>query len=84
MSYVREAKILRLLTIARYLMGGGRTIEQLMQKFDISQRTAYRYLILFDEAGMTIDKDFEGKFFIASDKCPMCGMVHEIKELVHG
>ena len=40
------------------------TIKEMSERFDISERTAYRYIDLFEAVGYCIDRDFHGNFFI--------------------
>lgn len=61
------AKLLRCLQLIKALEDGGLTVEQMAAKFDMSVRTAYRYVALFEEVGLIIDRDFKRKFFIVSN-----------------
>ncbi|MCK6617587.1 MAG: WYL domain-containing protein [Cyclobacteriaceae bacterium] len=61
---IPQAKILRVFQLISLLKGGGRTVEQLAQHLDASQRTIYRYFKLLEEIGFIIDQDFHGRYFV--------------------
>jgi len=42
------------------------TIKEIAQQLEKTERTAYRYITLFEEAGYIIDSDFNNKFFIVN------------------
>lgn len=72
-SYTSEQKkLLRLISIIRYLYKGHRSVLELATEFDVSERTVYRYLNLIDSVDFDIDQDFEGKYFLAHLSCPVC------------
>lgn len=75
---IPQAKMLRILQLIIYL-NRPRTIVQIASKLNVSPRTAYRYLKIFEEGGIAIDKNFHDQYFIAQDTCPICG-----KEGRHG
>jgi predicted DNA-binding transcriptional regulator YafY len=50
------------------LKGGGRTVDQLAQQLDTTQRTIYRYFKLLEEIGFIIDQDFHGRYFIHQEE----------------
>ena len=54
----------RLLQFVEYLKRDRATIKQLAERFDMSQRTAYRYIKHIESAGISIDKDASQKWFI--------------------
>lgn len=54
----------RLLQFVEYLKKDRATIKQLAERFDMSERTAYRYIKHIDSAGISIDKDASQKWFI--------------------
>ena len=70
-SIIPQAKLLRLFQIIAVLKSGHWTIKQLAERFDTSERTVYRYLILLEEVDFLVEKDFENKYFIiTSDDDP--------------
>ena len=48
------------------------TMRDMGNVLGVSGRTAYRQLEILERLGFPIEKDFDGKFFIASDECPFC------------
>ena len=74
-GFVAEGKVLRLLQFLMYLSMSRRSLFELMERFDISQRTAYRYLTLLRSAGIMIIKDGHKRFHIS--ECPLCGKGHK-------
>lgn len=71
--FIANGKMLRVFQFAKYIQSGHFTVENLMEKFDISERTVYRYFNLLETIDFEIDKDFEGKYFVSHVKCPVCG-----------
>ena len=63
-NYVAQAKILRVLLLIEQLRNKPMTIEQIAKRYDISDRTIYRYIHLIEEIGIFIDRNFYGEFFI--------------------
>lgn len=63
----RHAKLVRLLRIIALMKRDHVTVEQLAERFDIHIRTAYRYLEVFELAGIWVEKDFEGCYFIVPE-----------------
>jgi DNA-binding IclR family transcriptional regulator len=61
---VAAAKLFRCLQLIHLLGSHRMTVDEVSERMDISQRTVYRYIHLFDEAGYSVDRDFDGKFFI--------------------
>lgn len=55
-------KILKLITLLK--SGSGATISFLSKSLDLSERTIYRYIIILEEVGFYIDKNFNNKYFI--------------------
>jgi predicted DNA-binding transcriptional regulator YafY len=49
------------------------TAKQLSKRFDMKLRTVYRYIESLQESDVPIEQDFEGRWFIVSDKCLFCG-----------
>jgi len=64
---IAAAKLLRCLQLIKLLQTRGVTATEISKHFDISERTVYRYVALFEEVGFPIDKDSRGKFFIVSE-----------------
>lgn len=61
---IPQAKILRVFQLIGLLKSGGRTIRQLAQHLDTTDRTIYRYFKLLEEIGFIIDQDFHGRYFV--------------------
>ncbi len=61
---IPQAKILRVFQLIGLLKSGGRTIRQLAQQLDTTERTIYRYFKLLEEIGFIIDQDFHGRYFV--------------------
>ncbi|HEX5172281.1 MAG TPA: WYL domain-containing transcriptional regulator [Cyclobacteriaceae bacterium] len=58
------AKLLKLFQLIGILKAGRWTIKQLVDRFDSSKSSMYRYLALLDEAGFCLEKDFHNRYFI--------------------
>lgn len=75
-----QDKLLRLLEMLVYLSSGiRRSISEIGERFDISERTAYRYLRTFREAGFIIDTPHDGLYQIEKTS----PYFSEISELLH-
>lgn len=61
---IAQAKILRVFQLIGLLKSGGRTVGQLANQLDTTERTIYRYFKLLEEIGFIIDQDFHGRYFI--------------------
>lgn len=61
---IPQAKILRIFQLIGLLKSGGRTVRQLAQQLDTTDRTIYRYFKLLEEIGFIIDQDFHGRYFV--------------------
>jgi predicted DNA-binding transcriptional regulator YafY len=61
---IAAAKLLKTLQMIEYLKSGRRTRKELMDRFDMSERTTYRYIELFEEVGLEIEQGFDKRFFI--------------------
>ena len=59
-----QAKILRVMRLISMLQRRPRAISELAETLDTSTRSVYRYIILLEELGMVIDKDFHNRYFI--------------------
>lgn len=59
-----EPQTLTVLKMHRDLTREKLTVKQMTQRYDVSQRTVYRYLRYFEEADYCVDKDFNNRFFI--------------------
>lgn len=60
------AKLLKLFQLVAILKAGRWTIKQLVERFDSSKSSMYRYLELLEEAGFYIDKDQHDRHFIVT------------------
>jgi predicted DNA-binding transcriptional regulator YafY len=63
-SHLALQKFIRMLSIVEYLKANRATVDQLSRRFNCSTRTIHRYIWVFDEAGLQIEKDFNGQYFI--------------------
>jgi len=63
-SPIPEGKLLRVLEIIALLKGKGKNITELAARFDMSERSIYRYIRLLEAVGFVIDKDFHNRYFI--------------------
>lgn len=71
--FIAQAKIMRLLELIMFLQASRWTIEQLAEKFDMSDRTIYRYIQILESLEFGVEKDFDNRYFIVEDTCPLCG-----------
>ncbi len=75
-----QEKFRRILEIMMYLSSGiKRSITEICTRFDISERTAFRYFQTFREAGFVIEKPHDGLYQINKDS----PYFREISELLH-
>jgi proteasome accessory factor C len=63
-SPIPQAKLMRVLGLIALLKGRGKTIAEMAERFDMSERSIYRYLKLLESVGFVIDKDFHNRYFI--------------------
>jgi proteasome accessory factor C len=61
-----QAKLLKLFQLIAMLKAGRWTIKQLVDRFDSSKSSMYRYLELLEESGFYVDKDFHDRYFIVT------------------
>jgi proteasome accessory factor C len=67
-----HSRLLKLFQVIAVLKAGRWTIKQLVERFDTSKSSLYRYLELLEEAGFYIEKDFHDRYFIVTtDDDPM-------------
>lgn len=75
-----QQKLGRLLEILMYLSSGiRRSVNEICDRFDISERTAFRYIQTFRDAGFIIPKPQNGLYQIDKDS----PYFREISELLH-
>lgn len=67
-SVIPQAKLLRLLELISALKSNHWSIADLAKRVDMSERTIYRYLKLFEAVNFIIEKDFQDKYFIATSE----------------
>jgi predicted DNA-binding transcriptional regulator YafY len=63
-SPIPQAKLLRVLELIALIKGKGKTIGEMAERFDMSERSIYRYLKLLEAVGFVVDKDFHNRYFI--------------------
>jgi Fe2+ or Zn2+ uptake regulation protein len=61
MSHITLSKALSMI---ESLKSSRFSLKRLADNFDMSERTVYRYLETFEQVGLLVEKDFEGRFFI--------------------
>ncbi len=77
-----HSRLVKLLTILECLRTGYRgSVAELAYKFETNERTMYRYLEIIDGAGIVMDKDFKGKYFIA--KFPVEKFAGNVVDALH-
>lgn len=59
-----QPKLKRLLEMMEALRPPGITLKRFAENFDVSKRTAERYIKLFEEANLFCDKDAAGRYFL--------------------
>ena len=75
-----QAKLERMLKILMFLSSGIKySVDQIAERFEISTRTAHRYIETFRKAGFIIPKPVEGRYYV-DKKSPY---FKEISELLH-
>lgn len=67
-SIIPQARLLKLFQIIAVLKSGHFTIKQLAARFDSSERTIYRYIVLLEEADFLIEQDFQNRYFIVTSE----------------
>jgi DNA-binding IclR family transcriptional regulator len=60
------------ISVMKMLMHDKCTVHQLSARFGISLRTAYRYLSMMEEMDIGLDQDFNRRYFIPNEACPLC------------
>jgi proteasome accessory factor C len=63
-SPIPQAKLMRVLELIALLKGRGKTIGEMAERFDMSERSIYRYIKLLESVGFVVDKDFHNRYFI--------------------
>ncbi|MGQ7870274.1 helix-turn-helix transcriptional regulator [Sunxiuqinia sp. sy24] len=75
-----QHKLQRMLEMMIFLSSGiRRRLSEISDRFTISERTAFRYIQSFREAGFIIPKPIDGYYYIDKDSPYFC----EISELLH-
>jgi proteasome accessory factor C len=89
-SPLPHTKLLKLFQLIAVLKAGRWTIKQLVDRFDSSKSSMYRYLELLEEAGFFVDKDFHDRYFmVTTDDDPLQAPftieeMHLLRTLVQG
>lgn len=56
---------MKILIVLRKMLDGKRySIQQLQRDFEVTGRSAYRYIEEIQNAGFVLEKDFDGRWFI--------------------
>jgi proteasome accessory factor C len=79
-SIIPQAKMLRVFRLIALLKSGHWTIEQLVRRMDMNQRTIYRYLVLLEALEFNVEKDFHNKYFIFTSEDQNAGTQFSIDE----
>lgn len=66
-NFIPQARLLRLLQMINDLKSRPASVDELASRYDTSQRTVYRYMILLEAAGFTVEQDFYSRYFIIED-----------------
>jgi predicted DNA-binding transcriptional regulator YafY len=61
---VPQAKLVRLLNLINRLSVDRLTIQDIVHIYDVSQRTAYRYIKILEAAELEVEQDFHNKYYI--------------------
>ena len=61
---LEQAKILRIFKLIGLLKNRSRSIENLASELETTTRTIYRYIVLLEELGFLIDKNWNNQYFI--------------------
>jgi DNA-binding IclR family transcriptional regulator len=64
--------------MAGMLNEGKYTAKEIARRLNLSVRTVHRYLLLLEDLGWNLEKDFSNKYFMVGCKCPVCN--NEIKD----
>lgn len=72
-TFIAQGKMLRLLHLLTILSDGRHTIAEIAEQLNQRPRTVYRYINILEALEIPVDKDLHGKYFLASDVCPLCG-----------
>lgn len=71
---IAQAKMLRLMQMIVLLQSSAFTIAQLAKRFDMCERSVYRYIKIMEALDFLVDKDFDNRYFIQkTNRCPLCG-----------
>jgi predicted DNA-binding transcriptional regulator YafY len=63
-----QHRLYRVFQLIKELQSGEKkTAQSLSKKLRITVRSVYRYLELFEEVGLKVEKDEYGKFFLTND-----------------
>jgi proteasome accessory factor C len=64
-SMTEQAKIFRVLKMMALMKERPRPLEWLAEVLEVNERTIYRYINLFEDLGLDVDKDQANRYFIA-------------------
>lgn len=74
---IHQPKMVRLVKLMQLLHRGPASIAQIALECGVNDRTAYRYLVMLQEAGLEITLPDPGKwhkhFSFKVGACPICG-----------
>lgn len=73
-KFVAETKMLKLFQMINILCNHRYTIKEMAERLDTSERTIYRHIRLLEFMEVSLDKDFNDKYFIVPGACPLCGI----------
>jgi predicted AAA+ superfamily ATPase len=77
--FIAQGRMMRFLEIIALLHNARWKVTDLAKRFDLSERTIYRYFDIMETLDIAIEKDFNDNWFLAQDNCPLCG-----QEVKHG
>lgn len=61
-----QAKLIKLLQMVNLLKSVRLTIHEIASRYDVSVRTAYRYVEILDLCEIPIEQDFRKRYFIVN------------------
>lgn len=72
-------KILLVFRMIKALKEKPMDMKTIAKAFDLNPRTTHRYVNMIKGLGITVERDYNKKYFIASDNCPLCNQQHTTK-----
>ena len=71
--FIAQGKMLRLFKVMVVLLRkGGASLKEIAGLLQVTERSARRYINALDYMNIGLDQDFQGRYFIPSEYCPLC------------